>query len=126
MFKMTPTILRNFVSKRATRLYPVVVRPPFPGVRGGLCNDVAACNFCGICAAKCPSRCISVDKKSATWQCDPFVCIFCGICVDACKTGSLHQDPLYRPAATSREQIFLQGTMAKDTDKKQRTADMST
>ena len=80
MFKMTPTILRNFVSRRATRLYPLEVRPPFDGVRGALCNDVTLCNFCGICAAKCPSRCIGVDKKSATWQCDPFACVFCGIC----------------------------------------------
>jgi ech hydrogenase subunit F len=125
MFKMTPTIMRNFFSKRATRMYPVVVRPPFQGVRGALCNDVAACNFCGICAARCPSRCIGVDKKSATWQCDPFACVCCGICVDACKTGALRQDPLYRRPSTAREHIFLQGTPDKDREEKRQTADMA-
>jgi ech hydrogenase subunit F len=125
MFKMTPTILRNFVSKRATRLYPTVVRPPFPDVRGALHNDVAICNFCGICAAKCPSRCIGVDKKNATWQCDPFACIFCGICVDSCKTGSLRQDSQYRRPTTVREHLFLHGTPAKDRDEKRERAEMA-
>jgi ech hydrogenase subunit F len=125
MFKMTPTILRNFVGKRATRLYPAVVRPPFPDVRGALTNDMASCNFCGICAAKCPSRCINVDKKNATWQCDPFACVFCGVCVDACKTGALRQDPLYRRPSRAREHIFLQGAPVKGRDDKRQTADMA-
>ena len=83
-------------------------------------------NFCGICAAKCPSHCISVDKKNAIWQCDPFACVFCGICVDACKTGSLRQDPLYRLPATRRENIFLQGTPTRDKSDKRQTAEMAT
>ena len=125
MFKMTPTILRNFVSRRATRLYPLEVRPPFDGVRGALCNDVTLCNFCGICAAKCPSRCIGVDKKSATWQCDPFACVYCGVCVDACRTGALRQDAHYRRPSAQREHIFLQGTPARDKDAKRQAAEMA-
>ena len=122
MFNMTPTVLRNFVSRRATRLYPLEVRPPFDSVRGAVCNDITCCNFCGICAAKFPSRCIGVDKKNATWQYDPFACVFCGVCVDACKTGSLRQDPLYLRPVTAREHIFLQGTPVKDRDENRQTA----
>ena len=107
MFKMTPTIVRNFFSKRATRRYPRDVRPAFAGIRGAIRNDMETCDLCGICAVKCPSQCIAVDKKSATWQCDPFACIYCGICVEACKTGSLRQLEVYRPAATERESIVL-------------------
>jgi ech hydrogenase subunit F len=113
MFKMTPALLRNFFSRRATRRYPRVSRPPFANTRGALQNDIATFTFCGICAAKCPSQCIEVDKKSATWQCDPFACICCGICVEQCKSGSLRLSPLYRPAAATRERILLQGTVAK-------------
>ena len=109
MFKMTPTILRNFFAPRATRRYPYIVRPPFEYARGVLHNDIATCSFCGICAAKCPSQCIIVDKKSATWQCDPFACVYCGICVEACKTGSLVQEQFYYPSATFREHIVLHG-----------------
>jgi ech hydrogenase subunit F len=112
MFKMTPTIMRNFFSKRATRRYPQVVRPAFAGSRGALQNNIASCTFCGICAAKCPSQCLTVDKKSATWRCDPFACIYCGICVEACKTGSLRQETLYRRAATAREEILLKGVVS--------------
>jgi ech hydrogenase subunit F len=115
MFKMTPALLRNFFSRRATRRYPLVSRPPFANTRGALQNDIATCTFCGICAAKCPSQCIVVDKKSATWQCDPFACICCGICVEQCKSGSLRLSPLYRPAAVSRERILLQGMAPKTT-----------
>ena len=107
MFQMTATIVRNFFSKRATRRHPYEVRPPFAGARGAVHNDIAACDLCGICAAKCPSQCIAVDKKSATWQCDPFACICCGVCVEACKTGSLRQLEAYRQAATVRKPVAL-------------------
>ena len=107
MFTMTPTVLRNFFSKRATRRYPYSVRPPFANVRGAIFNDITTCSFCGVCAAKCPSQCIVVDKKNGTWQCDPFACIYCGVCVGACTTGSLRQEPLYRPATAAREIILL-------------------
>lgn len=107
MFKMTPTIVRNFFSKRATRRYPHEVRPAFAGMRGAIQNDMAVCDLCGICAAKCPSQCITVDKKNATWQCDPFACIYCGVCVESCRTGSLHQLEVYQQPATARKPIRL-------------------
>jgi formate hydrogenlyase subunit 6/NADH:ubiquinone oxidoreductase subunit I len=113
MFKMTPTIVRNFLNKRATRRYPYVVRAPFENVRGALHNEISTCTFCGACAAKCPSQCIVVDRKNATWQCDPFACVYCGICVESCKFDSLKQEPPYRPAAAQREMIFLKGELKK-------------
>ncbi len=124
MFTMTPTILRNFLTKRATRRYPYVVRPPFENVRGALRNDISTCTFCGICAAKCPSQCIVVDRKNATWQCDPFACVYCGICVDSCKTESLSQEQQYRPVAAERELIFLKGELKKK-DKASESAPVS-
>ena len=61
MFKMTPNILRNFFTKRATRRYPYVERSPFEGTRGELCIEIEKCTFCGVCAVKCPSQCIRVN-----------------------------------------------------------------
>jgi ech hydrogenase subunit F len=118
MFRMTPTIMRNFFSKRATRRYPQVVRPPFANSRGAIQNDIATCTFCGICSVKCPSQCLSVDKKSATWQWDFFGCIYCGICVDSCKSGSLRQEPTYPQASTKRERMLLAGVVAPREAKK--------
>ena len=49
MFKMTPNILKNAVSKYATRLYPFEVREPFEKVRGNLDIDIDKCIFCKKC-----------------------------------------------------------------------------
>ena len=111
---MTPTILQNFFSRRATRRYPDVAAPVFANARGELHNDIAACVFCGVCAAKCPSRCITVDKQRATWQYDPFACVFCGVCVEACTTSALHQSSHYRNPAAVREHVHLEGHTARE------------
>ncbi len=63
MFKMTRNILLNLVGPRATRRYPVVVRPAFDNCRGEPVNDMEKCTLCGTCAVKCPSGCILVDKR---------------------------------------------------------------
>jgi ech hydrogenase subunit F len=114
MFEMTPTILRNFVGKRATRRYPYVVRPPFENARGEIYNDIQVCTFCGVCAAKCPSQCIAVDKKAATWSCNPSACVYCGVCVESCPSGSLHQKPDYRRPVREKEMMFLKGEVKKE------------
>jgi ech hydrogenase subunit F len=119
MFPMTPAILRNFINKRATRRYPAVARSPFENARGEIYNDIQVCTFCGVCAAKCPSQCIAVDKKAATWSCNPSACVYCGVCVESCPSGSLHQKRDYRRPVREKEMIFLKGEIkkeVKDTD----------
>jgi ech hydrogenase subunit F len=111
MFKMTPTILKNFITEKATRLYPYEVRPPYANARGEIVNDKDKCTFCGICEAKCPSGCIRVDKKTATWTYEPFVCIFCGICVESCPKNSLTQLETYTKASLNKEIIVLKGVV---------------
>ena len=115
MFQMTPNILKNFFSKRATRRYPYYIRPAFDGTRGELYIDISNCKFCGICAAKCPSHCITVIKDTAKWECDPFACVYCGVCVEACKEECLHQKKEYRPPVRNRE-ININSS-SKKTDK---------
>ena len=119
MFKMTPNVLKNLISKRATRRYPRVARTPFESVRGALFNDIEKCTFCSVCALKCPSQCITVDKKAAIWRYDPFVCVFCGICVDACTGKCLHQKREYRNPLAERETILLKGEPKQKIEKKQ-------
>jgi formate hydrogenlyase subunit 6/NADH:ubiquinone oxidoreductase subunit I len=92
---MTRNILRNLVKPRATRCHPYVVRPPFENSRGELVNDIATCTLCGTCAVKCPSQCIQVDKKNATWHYNPYACVTCGVCAESCPSGSLRQERDY-------------------------------
>ena len=113
MLFMTPQILKNLFQKSATRHYPLEQREPFERARGELGLTVDACIFCGACARKCPSQCITVDKKTATWTLDPMACVCCGICVEACPKDCLQQEPAYRRPTTEREQIALQGEIKR-------------
>jgi ech hydrogenase subunit F len=125
MFKMTPNILRNLVQRKSTRRYPYETRDPFDGTRGELINDMEVCTLCGVCGAKCPSQCISVDKKAGLWTCDPFACVYCAICVDACPSKSLSQKRAYRAPSTRPGLISLNGHPRKTTGTKKPNEDES-
>lgn len=92
MLNFTPAILRNLTGKKATRLHPKVKRPPFAKARGKISIEVKDCIFCSKCATKCPTNCITVDKKKGTWELDPMTCVYCGICVQTCPTHCLSQE----------------------------------
>jgi ech hydrogenase subunit F len=113
MFTMTKNVVRNLLTKSATRLYPVDVREPFEGYRGRLDNRIEECIFCKTCQVKCPSQCITVDAKAGTWECDPFACVYCAICVDHCPVHCLFMDNTHRKPSVDREMIHLQGTPKK-------------
>ena len=113
MFKLTPYVLNNLSSKKATRRYPKEKRLAFESSRGELVNQIELCTFCGSCMIKCPSQCIRVDKKNAAWTYDPFACVYCGICVAICPAKSLLQRNEYRPPSENFAVICLQGEPPK-------------
>nr|WP_027182880.1 4Fe-4S binding protein [Desulfovibrio inopinatus] len=115
---MTKNILRNISKKSATRLYPFEVREPFENYRGELINDIDSCIFCGMCSRVCPSQCITVDRKTGEWTCDPFACVYCGICVDACPPKCLSQKSVHRTSSPVRLMMEMQGTPPKPKKKK--------
>lgn len=102
---MIKNIFRNFVSGPATRAYPIDVRPGFENARGELDNDIDGCTLCGICAKKCPSQCIRVERKKGIWELNPYACVFCGICVEACPKSCLVHDKSHKKP--TREKAFL-------------------
>ena len=113
MFRMTPNIINNLFTTKSTRLYPTKVRDTFPGVRGELVNNIEKCNLCTVCAVKCPSNCIKVDRQLATWVYDPFACVYCGICVETCTAQSLHIEEKYRSPVQSKSIVSLKGEVKK-------------
>jgi len=46
------------------------------------------CTGCTVCAKKCPSECISGEKKKAH-KIDQKKCIKCGICMESCKFSAI-------------------------------------
>jgi len=114
----TPTVVKNLLKKPATRKYPFEVRDPFPKYRGELVIDIDKCIFCGMCSRKCPCQCITVDKTTGTWTCDPHECITCGYCVDACPTKCLTMKDTHRKPMTEKTTWIEQGTPPKPKKKK--------
>ena len=109
MFTMTPHIFSNFIHKPATRNYPRTARPPFSDVRGRVVNRIEGCNFCGVCALKCPTACIEVERPLRRWVLYPHICIGCGVCVEVCPRHCLHQESAVGPPSNRKETIVLIG-----------------
>ena len=103
---MTKTVLRNLLTKYATRLYPFQTRETFKDVKGELKIEIDKCVFCGVCKMRCPSQCIGVDKKGRSWEVDPFACVYCGICVDACPVKCLYQEGMYKSPVAEKHMVF--------------------
>ncbi|OGR34305.1 MAG: hypothetical protein A2051_06245 [Desulfovibrionales bacterium GWA2_65_9] len=120
--KMLPTVIANLFSKPATRNYPFFVREPFEHARGELINDIERCIFCGACARKCPSQCLTVtkDKTEGIWTLEFFACVGCGVCVDVCPVNCLSQKTTHRPVAVERAVITLRGKLPERPAKKDR------
>lgn len=103
MFDMLGNVLRNLVSKPATRMYPQEKRQAFDNVRGRMGIDIDGCIFCGICSKKCPSGAIKVDRNEKSWEIDHFNCIICGLCQEVCPKKCISTNTGYHPCAYSKD-----------------------
>jgi ech hydrogenase subunit F len=99
---MTKTVLKNLMTKYATRLYPFQKIEPFNDAKGELKIEMDKCILCGLCKMKCPSQCIAVDKNAKSWEVDPFACVYCGICVEVCPVKCLFQEKMYKAPADKK------------------------
>ena len=88
-FSISALVTKSAVSKPVTRLYPFEKREPYAKTRGHIHFEVNTCTFCNICAHKCPTAAIQVDKKQKVWAIDHMRCILCGACIDDCRRGCL-------------------------------------
>ena len=86
---MTRLALKWVFRKPATSRYPFVPRKPLGGSRGALEFSADTCIHCTICAKKCPTGAILVDREQKKWAIDRLRCINCACCVEACPKKSL-------------------------------------
>ena len=108
-FSFAGLVAKAAVSKPATRLYPFAKREPYAATRGHVTIAISTCNFCSLCAKKCPTDAIEVDRAGRVWRIDRLRCIQCRACVDACTKKSLGLDPHYSPAMTARDVEAFKG-----------------
>lgn len=126
--KMLPTVLANFFARPCTRNYPLFMREPFPRARGELVNDIGKCIFCGLCARKCPSQCLTVtkEKTEGAWSLEFFACVGCGVCVEVCPVHCLAQKTTHRPVALMRAVITLRGPLPERPAKAEKSGENDT
>lgn len=75
-------------------------RQVFPASRGSVRGiDADKCTFCGVCAKKCPSDAIMVQRSEKSWEINPFSCVVCGVCAEVCPKKCIVLDEAYSPAA---------------------------
>jgi NADH-quinone oxidoreductase subunit I len=114
IFQGMALTLRKMFSHAVTIQYPKERRPIAPGFRGqhALAKDAMGkikCVGCGLCAAICPSKCISVSnvKDKENYEIDVLRCIYCGFCVEACPYGAIVLTENYEYSAYKKEDIYL-------------------
>ncbi len=88
-FEMTKLALKWALTKPPTSRYPFEPRQPIAGSRGQIEFQRETCVFCNICAKKCPTRALVVNRVHKRWGIDRLLCISCGACVEACPKDSL-------------------------------------
>jgi len=116
--------LRTFFTRPVTRQYPEEPRPAMPGFRGlhALVREGSTgrekCIACGLCAAICPSQCITIHtgesadgrKVAERYEVDVLRCLFCAFCVEACPVGAVVLTEHYEYSDYSREAFFMDKT----------------
>jgi len=95
--------LKWALTKPPTRRYPFEPRLLKPGSRGRLEFEKASCVFCTVCAKKCPTGALVVNRAQKKWAIDRLLCITCGYCVEACPKKSLALGPDHGAPAVTKD-----------------------
>jgi ech hydrogenase subunit F len=106
-FEMTKLALKWSVSKPATSQYPFTPRQALAKSRGRLEFTKDNCIYCNVCAKRCPTDALVVNRKEKQWIIDRLRCITCGCCVEICPKKSLTMVTRHQgPAVTRDHEIF--------------------
>lgn len=89
MLPMLRTVLGNLLKRPATVAFPAGPKNVCPQARGHVAIDIEQCIFCGMCARKCPTKAIVVDRPGKRWSVHRHECIVCGACVESCPKKCL-------------------------------------
>ena len=106
-FEMSSLALKWVLSKPATCRYPFEPRRALPGSRGTLTFTKETCVYCTVCAKKCPTGALVVNRAQKKWVIDRLRCITCGYCVEACPKDALAMAGNHAVPAVTRDREFF-------------------
>ena len=102
-FEMSRMALKWAVSKPLTTRYPFEARRVLPGSRGRLVFTKDNCVYCTVCAKKCPTAALVVNRAKKQWAIDRLRCITCGYCVEVCPKKSLQLKPSHDAPTVTKD-----------------------
>jgi formate hydrogenlyase subunit 6/NADH:ubiquinone oxidoreductase subunit I len=106
IFKIFGTIIKNLFKKSACDMYPV--KPPhlYDNTRGHVGIDAPECILCSLCAKRCPTHALAVDREARTWAIERGKCILCNRCVEVCPKKCLMMEQKYAgPVAEQKSEV---------------------
>ncbi len=103
LFCMSGLVMKWLFRKPYTSRYPFEPRQALAGSRGSLGVDLSACTYCTLCAKKCPTQAIEVDRTTKRWTIDRLRCITCNYCVEACPKKCLVLNTAHGKATVTKD-----------------------
>ena len=99
--------LKNLNSRPATLMYPYKKRVFYKRTRGHIEIGIQDCIFCSICAKRCPTGAIKVEKPAKQWEIDRMKCVQCNYCVESCPKKCLSMKNEYtEPSLQKSTDVF--------------------
>lgn len=100
---MCKTVASSLRKKPFCQMYPFQPAKFHKNTRGHIKLDAAKCILCTLCAKRCPTGAIEVDRVKGFWQINRCKCIMCLECVLCCKPVALSSENQYSPPVNKME-----------------------
>jgi len=105
-FEMSKLALKWALTKPPTRKYPFAPRKAIAGSRGQIVFTKDNCVYCNVCAKKCPTGALMVNRSQKQWTIDRLRCITCGYCVEVCPKKCLGMDTDHGHSSVTRDREY--------------------
>lgn len=105
-FAMSKLALRWAMKRPPTSRYPFEPRLALAGSRGRLVFTREHCVYCTVCAKKCPTGALAVNRAEKKWAIDRLLCISCAYCVEVCPKKSLQLSTAHGVPAVTKDREF--------------------
>jgi len=103
ILKMCKTVVSSLRKKTFCQMYPFQPAKFHTHTRGHIKLDAAKCILCTLCAKRCPTGALEVDRVKGYWQINRYKCIMCIECVHACRPLALITEQQYAPPMAKME-----------------------
>lgn len=113
-FKIGKVLMKSLFGGPSTLMYPEKPAKITENTRGHMTINIEDCIFCTLCAKKCPTNAITVDRKARTWSIERMRCIQCNACASNCAKGALHMANTYTTPSTEKIVDTFQGPPAPE------------